>query len=238
MNHTRIRSAFIFLTMAASAFAQADMRGHWTGNLNTPNGAVGFEFDLDKTSDGWIGSVSVPAQGANGMPLENISFAEGKGTFHLKGGAGDPNFTGTLAEDGKTLDGTFSQGPMSLPLKLTRAGDAKVVVPKPSAPVPAQFVGSWEGAIDFGQQLRLVLTISNGKTGAEAVMESLDQGNAKIPVGSITTAGTKLLLLVPTVSGSYQGDINADGTEITGTWTQLGMSTPLNLKKSAAAPKP
>jgi hypothetical protein len=241
MNTRTRKRAAVFLTITASLFvqplfAQSDMRGHWSGTIQAPGGSLGMEVDLDKTSDGWIGSISIPAQNASGMPLDNISFADAKGTFRLKGGPGDPTFTGTLSADGKTLDGNFVQGPMSLPLKLSRTGEANVVVPKPSPPVADQFLGTWEGSINFGQTLRVVVTITNTKTGAEAQMLSPDQGNAKIPVGGITALGSKLLLLVPAVGGSYQGDINKEGTQIDGTWTQLGMMTDLVLKKSAVKP--
>jgi len=108
-----------------SISAQTDMRGHWSGGLETPNGTITLEVDLDKTTTGWIGSVAFPAQNASGLPLEAISFSEGKGSFQIKGAPGNPTFTGTLSADGKTLEGQFSQGPATLPLKLTRTGDAK-----------------------------------------------------------------------------------------------------------------
>ena len=102
-----------------------------------------------------------------------------------------------------------------------------------SPPVTAEFLGTWEGTINFGAPLRLTLTISNGKAGAEAVMVSLDQGNASIPVSSITQKGTKLSLDVKAVGGGYEGEMNKEGTQIDGMWTQVGMSTPLLLKKAA-----
>ncbi|HEY4364403.1 MAG TPA: hypothetical protein VGN17_25785 [Bryobacteraceae bacterium] len=232
----RLRNILVVLAMAGPVFAQSDIRGHWSGEISTPGGQLGMEVDLDKGSDGWIGSISIPAQGASGMPLEAISFADGKGSFRLKGGPGDPTFTGALSADGKTLDGNFTQGPNSLPLKLSRTGEANVVVPKPSPAVAAPFLGTWEGEINFGQTLHVVLKITNGKSGGEAEMLSPDQGNARIPVSAVTTAGDQLLLLVPAVSGNFQGNMNKEGTEIDGTWTQFGMSTPLNLKKSVAKP--
>jgi len=212
------------------------MRGHWTGSLDTPVGSIGVEFDLDKAAGGWIGSASIPMQNATGLPLEAISFADGKGTFHIKGAPGDPAFTGKLSADGKTLDGQFTQGPAGIPLKLTRTGDPKVVVAKPSPPVTAEFVGSWEGTLDAGMPLRLILTVSNGKAGAEGELVSVDQGNAKIPVSTITQSGKKLTLVVNAVGGEYSAEINGDGTQLSGTWTQLGNGLPLTLKKTAAAP--
>jgi hypothetical protein len=243
MNTSRVKNAVaaclwiacagVFLGQIETLSAQSDMRGHWTGTIDSPAGALVMEVDLDKTASGWIGSVSIPAQGASGLPLDTISFQDGKGSFKIKGGPGDPGFTGTLSADGKTLDGNFSQGPASIPLKFTRTGEAKVDVPKPSPPVAAEFLGTWEGVIDFGATLHVTLKMSNGQAGAEALLVSIDQGNAQIPVTTITQTGTKLKLDVKAVGGGYEGEINKEGTQINGTWTQVGMSTPLVFKKSA-----
>jgi hypothetical protein len=198
---------------------------------------MAMEVDLDKTATGWIGSVSIPAQGASGIPLDGIALTDGKASFHFKGDPEAPGFTGTLTVDGKTLDGTFAAGPRSVPLKLNRTGEAKVELPKASPAVAAPFLGTWEGTVNFGVALRIMLTISNGKEGAEAQMVSLDQGNAQIPVSAITQKGTKLSLEVKAVGGGYEGEINAEGAEINGNWTQLGMGTPLLLKRTAAQAK-
>jgi hypothetical protein len=225
----------LWIACAGAASAQNDARGHWTGNVDSQAGAIAVEVDLDKSASGWIGSLSIPAMGASGIPLDPITFADGKVSFSMKGPAGSPGFSGTLSADGKTLDGSLSMGPQPVPLKLTRTGEPKVEVPKPSPPVTAEFLGTWEGAINFGGQLRLTLTISNGTAGAEAVIVSLDQGNANIPVTTITQKGTKLSLEVKAVGGGYEGEMNKEGTQINGTWSQLGQSTALVLKKAAAS---
>jgi hypothetical protein len=236
MRNSRVGHAVavcLWIACAGAVSAQNDARGHWTGNIDTPAGAMAVEVDLDKAASGWIGSLSIPAQGASGIPLDPVTFADGKVAFSMKGPAGAPGFSGTLSADGKTLDGNLSLGPQSLPLKLNRTGEAKVEVPKPSPPVTAEFLGTWEGSVNYGAPLRLTLTISNGKAGAEAVMVSLDQDNANIPVTTITQKGTKLSLDVKAVGGGYEGEINKDGTQIDGMWSQLGQSTPLVLKKAA-----
>jgi hypothetical protein len=225
-------SAFV-----AALSAQSDMRGHWSGAVDTHDGSMVMEVDLDKTANGWIGSITIPARGAAGLPLDGVAFADGKGSFHLPGGPESAGFTGTLSADGRTLEGAFAAGPQSLPLKLTRTGEAKVELPKSSPAVAPEFVGSWEGAIDFGTPLRIVLTIANGKDGAEARAVSLDQGNALIRVSAVTQKGTKLTLDVKVVGGGYEGEMNKDGTEINGTWTQQGLTTHLLLKKVAAPAK-
>ncbi len=225
--------AFLWIACVAPVSAQSDMRGHWSGSIDTPQGPLGVEVDLDKPASGWIRSISIPAQGATGIPLDAISFDSGKGSFRLKGVPGNPTFAGTLSADGKSLEGNFTQGPASLPMKLSRTGEAKVEVPKASPAVAAEFLGTWEGAIPGGP--RIVLTLSNGKAGAEAQLVSPDQGNAQIPVGAVTQSGTKLTLQVNAVGGGYEGDINKEGAELNGTWTQRGNSIALQFKKAPSA---
>ena len=229
----RIRAVCVWMAFTGAVFAQTDMRGHWSGTLDTPVGPLVVEVDLDKAADGWIGSVSIPAQNASGLPLEKVSFADGKGSFGIKGGPGSPTFTGALSSDGKTLEGSFSQAGQALPLKLTRTGEAKVDLPKPSPAVTPPFLGTWEGTVDMGAPLRLRLTIANGKDGSEAEIESIDQGNAKIPVSTITQTGAKLTLIVKAVGGDYEGELNPQGTEIRGKWSQLGMSADLVFTRPA-----
>jgi hypothetical protein len=79
----------------------------------------------------------------------------------------------------------------------------------------------------------VVLTLANGKNGAEAQMVSVDQGNAQIPVSSVSQSGTKLSLKISAIGGGYEGEVNPAGTELNGTLTQMGNTLPLQLKKSA-----
>src|ERR1041385_5751164 len=102
MNRTWLKCAVIatsWIAFAGTASAQSDMRGHWSGRADTPNGPIAMEVDLDKTASGWIGSMKIPAQGASGIPLEPVTFADGKGSFYIKGAAGPQGFTGTLSAD-------------------------------------------------------------------------------------------------------------------------------------------
>ena len=66
-------------------------------------------------------------------------------------------------------------------------------------------------------------------------MVSLDQGNAQLPVNEIIQKGTKLTLDVKVSGGVFEGEISQAGTEIRGTWSQMGNSTALVLKKAAPA---
>ena len=234
----KITSRILFgaLLIAGVLSAQDGPRGHWTGSIAIPDHPLAVEVDLDKTAAGWVGSIAIPAQNASGLPLEAIAFADGKWTFRIKAGPGQPTFTGTLSADGQTLSGDFTQGGGSFPFKLSRTGDAKVAAIKRSPAVAKEFLGTWEGTlVEAGQPHRLVLKMANDESGASAVLVSVEVG-AEIPVATIEQKDAELKLSVQAVGGEYWGEINQDGTELSGSWTQSGNNLPLKFKKKAAEP--
>jgi murein DD-endopeptidase MepM/ murein hydrolase activator NlpD len=103
----------------------------------------------------------------------------------------------------------------------------------------AGLAGDWEGTLDTGGgKLRLSLHITKGDDGVyigKAV--SLDQGNAEFPLGKIAADGRAVTIAVPAVSGSFKGELNADASELAGTWSQ-GTPLPLTFKRTAKAPAP
>lgn len=223
------------LMMAGSAWAQDGARGHWSGSIDVPETALKVEVDLDKTAKGWVGSIAIPAQGNAAMALEAIAFQNGKWTFRIKGVPGAPTFSGTISEDGKTMSGDFTQGPGVIAFKLARNGEPKVEEPKSSPAVAKEFTGQWEGTLEAGTTLRLIVKIANGEAGSTAVMISVDQGGQEILVSAITQKDAKLSLDVKMINGGYEGEINKEGTELNGTWTQGPNSFPLKFKKAAGA---
>jgi uncharacterized protein len=92
--------------------------------------------------------------------------------------------------------------------------------------------GNWLGTLDTGLgTLRVVLHILNTEDGLAATLDSPDQNAKGIPVTSITRNGVKLNFAVDSIGGSYEGTISADLGSFEGTWTQLGKSLPLALKR-------
>ncbi|MGD0695275.1 MAG: hypothetical protein ABSB82_10515 [Terriglobia bacterium] len=106
---------------------------------------------------------------------------------------------------------------------------------------PAQnVVGDWQGTLKAnGAEVRVVLHVTKAENGSlKATMDSPDQMALGIPVTSIESRDSKLSFTVDSITphGSYEGKVNADGTEISGAWTQ-GDSLPLDLKRTAAPSK-
>jgi hypothetical protein len=76
--------------------------------------------------------------------------------------------------------------------------------------------------------------MSNDAGGAKAVLVSPDQGGVEIPVSAIEQSSSKLTLSVKAIGGKYDAEINKEGSELNGTWTQAGNDFPLKLRKSPA----
>jgi fermentation-respiration switch protein FrsA (DUF1100 family) len=112
------------------------------------------------------------------------------------------------------------------------------------APAMAQAVsgldGDWDGALSAGAgiNLRISLHVESQGGATTAVLTSLDQGNAKIPVTAITRESDAVTLDIPAVRGGFKGMLSGDGNTLVGTWTQ-GAPQPLTFTRravGAAAP--
>ncbi len=108
------------LKLSTEAFAT--LNGSWTGKLE-PTNPQGQKVSLTmvlrfatSANGQYIAFIDSPDQKAMNIPVTEVSFADGKLSFKVAAVRGEYN--GTLS--GKTITGTWAQGPGSLPLVLTR----------------------------------------------------------------------------------------------------------------------
>ena len=86
-----------------------------------------------------------------------------------------------------------------------------------------------------GTKLRLALTITKSDTGAySGKLDSLDQG-AIIPIDTITVNGDAVRLEIKSPAIVFEGTLNKERTELTGTFTQSDQQFPLAFKRSEQA---
>jgi len=221
------------LAGAPAASAQtATASGHWTGVLDTPAQALDVEVDLKPgTPPAWVGTISIPAQNLKAFPLSSIEVQGTSVSFVMANVPGTPTFKGTLAADGATISGDFSQGGGSIPFKMTRKGDAVITPPTKSTTVTKELEGTWNGALEAGgNTLRLTLKLANGPDAATGSIISVDQGGAEIPITTITQTESHLTLDLPAIAGKYSGDFK-DG-KLVGTWSQGPGSAPLEFTRA------
>ncbi|HEX3941260.1 MAG TPA: TIGR03435 family protein [Acidobacteriaceae bacterium] len=117
---------------------------------------------------------------------------------------------------------------LSLVVFFSSALFAQSASPKPD------IVGTWQGTLHAGQDLRLVLKVSRDDKGAlKAVNYSIDQGGQPLNVSSISLEGSAVKFTVDLINGTYEGKLSADGNSIEGTWSQ-GTPLPLNFVRVTA----
>lgn len=216
----------ILITTTIS-FAQ-DITGDWNGKLNANGAELRLVLHLTKNADGSLkATLDSVDQGANGIPVSSATLKDSK--LNLKVDAVSGAYEGKVNTDASEIAGTWTQG-ASLPLTFHRGGVAVKPAPKPAK--ASDIDGDWLGTLDTGMgRLRLVLHVINTEDGLSATLDSLDQNAKGIPVTSITRNGSSLKFEVKSVGGSYEGTISSDLGAFTGTWSQLGKSWPLALKR-------
>jgi uncharacterized protein (TIGR03435 family) len=93
--------------------------------------------------------------------------------------------------------------------------------------------GTWQGALQTPRgQLRTVIKVALDDDKLKAVLYSIDQGGTGMPASTFTKDGSTVKMTITAINGVYEGKMSADGNSITGTWTQGGAPTPLNLTRA------
>ena len=225
--------ASLLLWASGLTTATADPWGHWEGSITAQFGTIRIELDLTKSADGTpTATFSVPERKLNGLPMLTLT-VDGN-TIAFEPAAIGARFKGDLSTDGNELAGLFEASAGTLPVTLTRKGDARVIAPPRNAAVEKRFEGTWNGTLHVDGGKRIQLTMANRPDNTSiGTIVSMDEAGLTLPVG-ITQDGTTLKLEVPAVSSAYAGTLSADGEELVGTYTTSeGVELPLTLRRSA-----
>jgi hypothetical protein len=96
-------------------------------------------------------------------------------------------------------------------------------------------VANWEGTLDPGAQpkKRIVVHITASQDGSlSGTIDYPDQDTSGILITAITYKESTLHFESSSIQGSYDGTMNKDNSEITGTWKQGGAGLSLILKRT------
>lgn len=215
--------------LAATCLAQSpDLAGDWQGTLNTGMGELRLVLHITKAPDGALkATMDSVDQNANGIPVDSVVLKNSK--LNLNVGAVHGTYEGTVSPDAQTISGTWTQ---NTPLPLDFKRTAHPLKTEHKAAKPSDIDGAWMGTLDLGAaKLRLVFHIVNTEDGLTATLDSPDQSANGIPTTSVTRDGASLKIEAKNIGGVFEGKIAADLSSIDGTFTQMGASHPLLLKR-------
>ena len=109
------------------------------------------------------------------------------------------------------------------------------VAPIVLAAEASSIVGNWEGTLDPGAQpkKRLLVHISSAQDGTlTGTIDYPDQGTSGILITAISYKEPTLHFESNQIQGLYDGTMNKDQSEITGSWKEAGASLNFILKRT------
>ncbi len=207
------------VSVAASAADEQESVQLWSGSMDAGTRVFRFRIEPVTDSNGSTGHQLVSMDEGNQVfPLDDFELDDTRLTFVLT--ASNAKYAGTISDSGKTSTG-----------KWTQAGkDFDLVFHKVDAVPVDQPAEIWSGTLNaLFQKLTLRIRVYRNDDGVETVyFDSVSQraGGFKA-TRTIDTVNWKID--VASLGGSFKGAINADKSEVVGTWTQGGVSLDLTL---------
>jgi uncharacterized protein len=235
----------LILWLTPMAAQQLTPEGYWEGAIEIRGNPMDIAVELKKDAEGsWSGTIDIPAQNALGVPLANLMVEGREVAFAMAGVPGNPAFGGTLAEDGKTIAGEFTQGVTQLTFLLHKSVRKQTAGGEPSAftkrGVPGEdLAGIWLGMLDAGAvELRLIARISKTSDGGyRGVFDSVDQGAAGLKIDSFQVQDDAVRLELSRPPAVFAGKFNESRSELEGEWRQGGGALPLTLHRQREEPQ-
>ncbi len=157
--------ATVGIGTGSAAAQQSRLAGTWLGRLSAGGTTLRVVFNVSVDSAGALkATMDSPDQGASGLPVASVSLTGDTVKFNVTIAAG--SYVGTVAADGKTIDGTWTQSGTTFPLPLEKqAGPVKAPErsqePKPPYPYDSEDV-TFANAQAPGVTLAGTLTIPRG----------------------------------------------------------------------------
>jgi uncharacterized protein len=208
----------------------SDIDGTWSGTLDTGTAKLRIVFHICNTEDGLVATMDSPDQSLKGMPTTGVT--RNDTALKIELAQIHASFSGKIAADLSSIEGTWSQGGASLPLLVKRVNDKDKAEVEHKPAAPSDIDGAWLGTIDAAAvRLRVVFRITNMQDGLTATLDSPDQGMKGLPGTAVMRDGSSLKIETNQIDGTFVGKIAADLASIDGTWTQRGRDYPLVLKR-------
>lgn len=213
--------AFLALAgvMTSPLKAQTGPTGDYSAMLGAPPVILHLKLHVGAAS----GTLDFPDQGTMGIPVTDLHAEDGKFSFSAPSVHG--TWTGTIADGGTTLAGSWSQG-TPMPLTFTRD-----IVP---AEKPSAVDGVWLGPGLRSNRVQII--VKSDAQGHEAcTVDSIDQDTFGLPCANAVFAAPDFSFDVPSVKAHFAGQLSADGRALSGTFAGPSNTSVLNMTRQDKA---
>jgi len=218
--------------------AAPSLEGSWAGALQADGVTLKLLLKVAKTANGsYAATMDSIDQGVRDVPVTAVSYTNPLVRVELK--TLDAEYEARLDRSASAMSGQWRQLGRSYPLLFKRTTLATAVnASQPGASygrrAGSDLQGYWKGTLTAGdRELRTVVKISEPADGAFiGAMDSIDQGIKDIPITAIRYDNPGVRLELGGIGSFFEGDLNNDATEISGTWEKEGgPALPLVLKR-------
>ncbi len=205
----------IGLLAACFSSAQANMAGHWEGQLiGDGDQPLRVTLDLDKNAKSeWVASMGLPEENMTGLVVQHVVVEGGTVKFVAVELMMTP-FDLTLTSEG-TLQGTTT-GRAPQPVEFRRKGEAMVELIPASPAVSEQLEGTWEGMLQTPRGgIPMAFHFRNQTD--NTVLATMDSGNnTGLPLNDVKQTDRKVEFGMKIAHARFEGFLNNDGTELAG----------------------
>jgi len=108
----------LLLTLFTITLQGQDITGQWNGQLEVQGTELRIIFHVEKDGENYTATLDSPDQGATGIPTTATTYEDN--TLTITATDLGMTYRGQLIENSDKVKGIFNQGPMSLPLELSR----------------------------------------------------------------------------------------------------------------------
>ena len=221
--------------------ASSNLEGAWQGVLE--QGGTGISqgertktrvvLRITQTNGIYAGTVDLIDHGRGNIPVRKIEYAHPNLRIEVTRNVA---FQATLNAEGTQLTGTGGNTATAVVLNRTSTPDALPARLSPADYAPRSdsvLQGYWTGKLGTVKDaLPLQWKIAESADGTfRAELDNPMQGANGQPVSVVYIPPT-LRLLVTSGSGMFEGQFNADHTELVGDWIQGGSATPSTFKRA------
>jgi hypothetical protein len=204
----------------------SELQGYWQGTVTIGPVKTRIAFKIAEVANGkYRAELDSVDQGATGIPVTTVTYQAPTLHIDVVGVAG--TFDGTVARAGE-IDGTWKQGPNTLPVVLKRGTPPAADTADYRTGKDTEPQGTWSGALDTkATVIRLVLKIGKQSNGTlVAKLDSPDQGANDIPASSVQfNPPSTLKVEWKAIAAGFNA--NLKNNKLTGTWVQGATSFPL-----------
>ena len=231
------------ISHALRAARAPKIEGAWQGTLQIQQASLRGVLKIAKTHGDYHAAFDSIDQRLTDIPVSKFVYDYPMVRAELSSlGA---TYEAKVDSAGRQMSGDWKQRGVNVPLTLERtATPYQMAEPMAESDYQAGSgaQGAWQGTLQAGpMSLRLRFRIGANADGAwRAEMDSVDQGVTALAASSASFNAPTVKMNFNQIGGAFQGDLNADQSQLAGTWTQGGQTFPLKLErpKPEAAPAP